>query len=77
MAAHSDSHIFFCVVNSFDQKIVKGNCDPSKPKRSMVIPREWIGEDQVLKVNKPVKFAIDSAKFERWMAMNQPTKKGK
>ena len=76
-AGHSDHHIFFCVVNGFDQKSVKGNCDPSKPNKSMTIPREWIAEDQVLKVNKPVKFALSHSQFEKWMAMNQTAKKGK
>jgi hypothetical protein len=75
-AGHSDHHIFLCVVNNFDRKIVNGNCNPSKPNVTMNIPREWIQEKN-LKADKVVKFVLDNAQFDKWMAMNQPAKRGK
>jgi hypothetical protein len=73
-AGHSEYHIFLCNVQGFDKTMIKGQCDPSKPKRTMKIPREWIDEDQVVKVNATVKFMLKDSEFDQWMAMNQPKK---
>lgn len=79
-ASTSYDHIFMCKVVSFDKKELKGQCDPSKPKNTMIIPREWIAAEDVIKINKRVKFIIDDKQYDQWLAMNNlemPKRKAK
>ncbi len=69
-AGVSPGHIFMCKVTGFDKKEVKGQCDPSRPKALMKIPREWLAEDNQVKMNKRVKFILDDKQYGQWLAMN-------
>lgn len=70
-AGLSPGHIFMCKVTGFDKKEVMGQCDPSRPKAIMKIPREWISEDENIKMNKRVKFVLDNQQYGDWMALNR------
>jgi len=76
-AGHSSTHIFLCNIVSFDKTEIKGQCDPDKPKRIMKIPREWLEEDDKLRMNGKIRFTLSSEQLNKWMAMNSPAKKGR
>lgn len=76
LAATNFDHIFMCKVVGFNKKEVQGQCDPSRPRATMKIPREWLADEDI-RTDKRVKFTLDDKKFAQWLAMNKITPKGK
>ena len=70
-AGYSKDHTFMCKVTGFDKKTVKGQCDPSKPKDHMKIPREWLSPEDKVTMNAKVKFILSDKQFDQWLAMNK------
>jgi hypothetical protein len=74
-AARSDVRIYTCQVVSFDRKEVKAFCEPDKPNDVLRIPRDWLSAgDDNLKVNNLVHVPLNSEKYKKWMAMNEPVR---